>query len=371
MGYENRRCLLPLALFVLLSLILFPLMASAFSGSGSGSELDPYIIMTADQLDEMRDSRISYYRLGTDIDLDVFPYNEGPGWEPVGTEEFPFIGELDGAGHTISNLYIDRPSQSCVGLFGFLGEDRGMKVPFLVRDLALLDVTIQGHDYVGAIAGVSQFGVIERCAVVGNLAGDDDDGGDGVGGLVGWIMGATEMKECFSAGSVLCYAEAGGLVGESSSGTITDSFSRMEAVATSAQAGGIVAWAFDTVVERCYAAGPVSAPSESGGIIGAPRVPVSAIDCHFDTTETGQADNGYGTPQSTSAMKMQSTFENWDFDSVWAIDSGLNNGYPYLQWAEDLFEEAGSSSSGCSAGVLNPLFLLFLVPLGLLLRKSR
>ena len=35
MGYENRRCFLPLALVVLLSLILFPLKASAFSGSGS------------------------------------------------------------------------------------------------------------------------------------------------------------------------------------------------------------------------------------------------------------------------------------------------------------------------------------------------
>jgi len=371
MGYENRRCLFPLALVVLLSFILFPLKASAFSGSGSGSELAPYIITTADQLDEMRDDRISCYRLGADIDLDVSPYNAGPGWEPVGTEEHPFYGELDGAGYTISNLYINRPSQSCVGLFGFLGERSDMKVPFLVKDLVLVNVDIQGHDYVGGIAGSCQCGVIERCAVVGTLAGDDDDGGDGVGGLVGWIKDNTEMKECFSAGSVLCYAEAGGLVGESSYGTITDSFSRMDAVATSTQAGGIVAWAYDTVIERCYAAGSVSAPSESGGIIGAPRELVSAIDCHFDSTVTGQDDNDYGTPQSTSAMKEQSTFENWDFDSVWAIDSGRNDGYPFLQWAEYLFEEADDSSSGCNAGIPVPLFLLLLAPMGLLLRKSR
>jgi len=34
-------------------------------------------------------------------------------------------------------------------------------------------------------------------------------------------------------------------------------------------------------------------------------------------------------------------------------------------------EEDGGSSSGCSVSALNPLFLLFLAPLGLLLKKSR
>ena len=72
MGYENRRCFLPLALVVLLSLFLFPLKASAFS-SGSGTEGDPYIIMTAAHLNEIRDFPNAYFKLGADIDLDVPP----------------------------------------------------------------------------------------------------------------------------------------------------------------------------------------------------------------------------------------------------------------------------------------------------------
>ena len=52
-------------------------------------------------------------------------------------------------------------------------------------------------------------------------------------------------------------------------------------------------------------------------------------------------------------MKNQSTFSGWDFDTVWAMDSGRNDGYPYLQWAEDLFEEAGGSGGGCNAGAMN------------------
>ncbi len=83
MGYENRRCLLPLALVVLLSLPLFPLKASAFS-SGNGTEGDPFIIMTAAHLNEIRDFPNAYFKLGADIDLDVDPFNAGEGWVPIG-----------------------------------------------------------------------------------------------------------------------------------------------------------------------------------------------------------------------------------------------------------------------------------------------
>lgn len=31
-------------------------------------------------------------------------------------------------------------------------------------------------------------------------------------------------------------------------------------------------------------------------------------------------------------MKTQSTFEGWDFDTIWGIDPNINNGYPYLRW---------------------------------------
>ncbi len=43
----------------------------------------------------------------------------------------------------------------------------------------------------------------------------------------------------------------------------------------------------------------------------------------------------------------------------------------YGNWRTTAWEEESDSSSGCNAGILNPLFLLLLAPLGLLLRKSR
>jgi len=43
----------------------------------------------------------------------------------------------------------------------------------------------------------------------------------------------------------------------------------------------------------------------------------------------------------------------------------------YANWRTTAWEEEDDDSSGCSTGILNPLFLLLLAPLGLLVRKSR
>jgi Synergist-CTERM protein sorting domain-containing protein len=53
------------------------------------------------------------------------------------------------------------------------------------------------------------------------------------------------------------------------------------------------------------------------------------------------------------------------------IGDTVSDSVDYDPWLGSAWEEEDDSSSGCNAGVLNPLFLLFLAPLGLLLRKSR
>ncbi|MBA7656028.1 hypothetical protein ES703_63941 [subsurface metagenome] len=43
-------------------------VAEAFSGTGSGTAQDPYIITNVDQLQEMKDDLSAWYELGNDID---------------------------------------------------------------------------------------------------------------------------------------------------------------------------------------------------------------------------------------------------------------------------------------------------------------
>ena len=96
---------------------LVPENAEAFE-SGSGTESNPFIIMTADQLaafavsvDEGTTYEGQYIRLGSDIDLSAIET-----WNPIGDESKPstckdklFNGDFDGAGHTVSGLSITGP----------------------------------------------------------------------------------------------------------------------------------------------------------------------------------------------------------------------------------------------------------------------
>ena len=94
--------------------------AWAFSGAGSGTEADPYVITTVQQLQEMQDDLDAYYVLGNDIDASgTASWNGGAGFEPVGSYDpnYSFTGTLDGRGHVITGLYIYRPSSNSIALF--------------------------------------------------------------------------------------------------------------------------------------------------------------------------------------------------------------------------------------------------------------
>ena len=114
-----KRLLTSAALF-LCSLLTF----AQFSGSGSGTEDDPYLILNSIQLNQLRNylnqSNV-YFKLMADIDLTEFLEDENPtqGWQPVGNSSANFKGILDGNNHTISGLWIDRSTTDYVGLFGY------------------------------------------------------------------------------------------------------------------------------------------------------------------------------------------------------------------------------------------------------------
>ena len=92
---------------------------------GSGTIADPYLICTAEQLDSVRVFLDAHYKLANDINLTTFlsvgypGYNDGKGWEPIGDAEDRFTGSLNGDGHRIIGLWINRTGDY-IGLFGFI-----------------------------------------------------------------------------------------------------------------------------------------------------------------------------------------------------------------------------------------------------------
>ena len=114
--------ILPLFLTVLVAI---PLHAQ-FSGSGSGTENDPYLIFNETQLAQVsnflnQDSVV--FRLMKDLDLTAWITENNPrqGWLPIGVESMPFMGKFLGNNHKISGLMINRKSIDYVGFFGYDG----------------------------------------------------------------------------------------------------------------------------------------------------------------------------------------------------------------------------------------------------------
>jgi len=116
------------ATFIFLSAITSILVptrvAQAFTGAGSGTEPDPYIITTVDQLNEIQNELDACYELGNNIDCSVtVGWNAGAGFDPIGTSTGPFTGILDGNNHKITGLFINRSDIAFgVGLFGYIDD---------------------------------------------------------------------------------------------------------------------------------------------------------------------------------------------------------------------------------------------------------
>ena len=118
--------------------------------------------------------------LAADIDL------ANLSWTPIGGPSAMFKGTFDGQGHTISNLYVDVDDHA--GLFGLLYGS--------ASNLDIVDATIAGGQYVGALAGESgYYSVITDVDVTGFTI----TGYHFVGGVVGFFQG--KITYCDVAGT--------------------------------------------------------------------------------------------------------------------------------------------------------------------------
>ena len=299
--------------------------APVFSG-GSGTEDDPFIITTPEQLNEVRNYMSSCFELGADLDLNCEPFNTGYGWNPIGTEEGPFTGILDGKGHIISKLYISRtaPNYRYIGLFGY-AEDA------VFKRLQLENVDIRGYNYVGGVVGHNVSGIIKECCTAGNITGF----GYCVGGLAGFNDIGSQINNSYSKCSIIGIASsAGGLAGVNN-GSIANSYAAGSVEGKNA--GGLV-WSNYGIVNRCYASGSVSLNSTTGirgGLVASDFGSAPVSSSYWDKDTTGQANSsGGGKPLTTAEMKQEYSFVGWDFTNVWSIIDGET--YPYLWWQNSI-----------------------------------
>ena len=174
--------LLAAALLTALILACLAAPAAAFSGAGSGTEADPYIITTPAQLQEMATDLDGYYKLGNDIDLSGFS------WTPVGSSSAPFRGVLDGDGYTISNLNLINNVIS--GIFSYIS---GAKILNIKLSSFTISFTDNSYSQVSFFAASSETATFENCMIINSQIA----GGRYVGGFVSLVVsGVVSISNC-------------------------------------------------------------------------------------------------------------------------------------------------------------------------------
>jgi hypothetical protein len=225
-------------------------------------------------LDAIRDNLDGSYILMNDLDSTTAGYmelsgrtaNGGEGWEPIGGLSVDpvsfwivdltnaFTGNLDGRRCEITDLFIDRPDEDGVGLFGSASEA-------VIENLGMVNTEVTGRSYVGGLVGGSR-AIVTNSYSAGSVSGDQQ-----VGGLAGGIFWDSTVSSSYSAGSVTGEGQhTGGLVG-GTWGTVSESYSRSTVTGGHMWVGGLSGGNWGTVTNS-YFTGSVSGDNHVGGLSG-------------------------------------------------------------------------------------------------------
>ena len=432
------------ALLIVMCLLTVNAPITGFALETDGEVSIP--VRTIEELYNIRDDLTAKYVLMNDIDLTSATAKggdwdfEGRGWNPIGSDDIyaadkTFSGTFDGNGHSITGMRIDtngsRPQGSKMINAGLFSNVSGE-----VKNLNLIDSTVSAYSSNGTCVGIlaaRNSGKISNCTVSGNSTAESPYGGYSyAGGMIGINTGiiqncgssvnvnvkgmtysyaggiaarssSTEnlvaIQNCFNKGKVYATAtitgapqgivteraSAGGIVGQSSKGVISQCYNNgnIESIVSTsnsqyadfrAYAGGIAGESgncspeYQSIIES-YNSGNVSAQAQypyAGGIAG---TCCEAKNCYnIGTTSASYGsttDVGFGialsshssfencyylsgsgrnskgaTALTAGQMKLSSMFKGFDFDTIWQQNKNAVYPYPQLQLLSQNMEDA-------------------------------
>ncbi len=337
---------------------------------------DNYEISTLEHLRWVSESPVSWDKnilLMNDIDAtDTKNWNEGKGWKAIGRllsdTAINFTGSFNGNGFKISKLLINNiDSLSLNSQYnGFFGIIQGKESKLIkIANLGLENIDIKGRRYTGGLAAYSYLVEFTDCFVTGKLTGM------GYSALLVGFNENSNVSRCYALGSLNVGKSSGGLIGNNwggdknyidecfviadikgtlsvggfsylLTGQVTNCFAICNLDIDSVSSGFTWGGPGNTNIINSYSASKVKF-KKNNEIYSFSYAPKSKLyknincfcDSEIDTNNPGRQ----VIPKSTAEMKTKETFTSatWDFDSVWAISPNLNNGYPYLQFAEKFF----------------------------------
>lgn len=330
-------------------------------------------IATNNEFNQIRNSKQSNFGQGTKwagsymggpdknyVQVQDVNLNSFSNFVPIPT----FAGSYNGKNYSITGLNIIK-SNDKIGLFETISNDS------IIENMNISNVNIDAKfivggymiNNVGSLTGVNN-GIIKNVHATGIIKGDSTNNAGGligtnngsvinssakvsisgfnnVGGIIGWNKGDIETSFSDSEIEGIHFAQIdnlpsgiGGLIGEQYDGSVLNSYS-LSKVTGAEETGGLIGnLRGDGKVTNSYSAGYVvgywNDGIEVGGLIDKVSKKDNIINSYYDIKISNQKDNGNGIAKQTNEMKQRSTFEAWDFNSIWHIDENLN--YPILLW---------------------------------------
>lgn len=187
-------------------------------------------------------------------------------WIPIGNYSNRWKGNMNGQGHTISNLYI-KTAQNYVGLFGYIERATIQDLIFDYAKVENVNTTNTKTDYTGILAGYADgvspshirgIKTTNNCTVIGQ---------EHTGGIVGGA--GINLENCENHSSVKGTSDVGGIAGSSTYENIKCCTNYGTVENNNSYIGGIIGYAWYTSIEDCANYGKITSTGwKAGGIAG-------------------------------------------------------------------------------------------------------
>ena len=273
--------------------------------------VDYQVLRTVNDLNSLTGAAASNKKfvLGGDIDASIMStWNGGQGFDGYGdydSTSTTVSGTIfNGLGNTISNFYVNRPTETYVGLFGVFyngtisnlnlsgtvigAKDTGM-LAGEVSNAKVYNVntsgTVNGTTEVGGAIGMALQSTIDTVSSTADVIGT----GQSVGGVLGYTWMNTAIKSLRYSGHVIGDTYTGGVIGKSYVDTLVTDLATSGTTTVTGNAyvgGGIGHLSPGGVANNISTTGSVTGNTSVGGVFGYVRGNLSNLKSEASVSGT-------------------------------------------------------------------------------------
>lgn len=253
-----------------------------------------------------------------------------------------FVGGIAGKCFgTIENCIVESGSVTGnAGVGGIVGQlpSGTPSVKKCINKANVKSVMTSGDSFVGGIVGYSD--QITRGTVIISQCGNEGEiysPCNYVGGIIGRSFIKSEINQCYNKGKVTGARFVGGILGQSNALVLQNCYNSAEVIGTETQhkdVGGILGSTTnkDMKINNCYNVGAITQGYglTKGGDEDGKIITLTSCITLSSATEGPVLNVAAGyVVKSDSEMKQQTTYDGWDFTSIWSMPS---SSYPKLKW---------------------------------------